>query len=187
MAKLPFLVEPRLKPRVEVLGNELSGQIEIERRGYLNVGEKMFLQQAQQSDETTEQVLALIRQIGKEQGLGLERAHKIVIAMLDGSDSEDEMFETCSKKYRKRCESIMTLALNQQHQAETVKALCMLIYRVDPEIDMDTLSKLHPDLIADLAQLCTEEEMRSIERLSDGIEADGEPISDDGYEALEKK
>jgi hypothetical protein len=34
MAKLPFVVEPRLKPIIEEIGSEESGKIQIERRGY---------------------------------------------------------------------------------------------------------------------------------------------------------
>ena len=47
MAPLPFVVEPRRKPIVERVGNEESGVIEIERRGYLTTGEKTFVQQVQ--------------------------------------------------------------------------------------------------------------------------------------------
>ena len=44
MGKLPFVVAPKLKSKIETLGTEVSGKIEIERKGYLTVGEKGFME-----------------------------------------------------------------------------------------------------------------------------------------------
>ena len=49
---LPFVVQPRLAPVIEQVGNEESGIFEIERRGYLTVAEKAMVQQATQGDES---------------------------------------------------------------------------------------------------------------------------------------
>ena len=66
MAKLPFIVEPRLKPITEVLGTEASGQIEIERKGFLSASEKSFMQVQAQTDDTTQRMVALTRKVGLE-------------------------------------------------------------------------------------------------------------------------
>jgi len=188
MAKLPFLVEPRKKPRMEVLGTEDSGQLEVIRRGYLTVGEKAFLQRAQQSDETTELMLAVIRQVAKENNIGIERAHKVCMAVLDDMRIDDDLFEVVAKKHRKRFDNIVNAALASATQQATMRAMCMLVFRVDPDIGAEDLQELHPDLLKALADLCTDEENKSVERLADGIEdTEAQVIDPSSYEALEKK
>ena len=65
---LPFIVQPRLKPIIEIVGTEESGQIEIERKGYLTVSEKAIVQASMKSDDslaTTMRVAAKIAQAGR--------------------------------------------------------------------------------------------------------------------------
>ena len=58
-SKLPFVVQPRLKPVVELIGNDITGQIEILRKGYLTVAEKAIVQGAVTNEDAMAELVVL--------------------------------------------------------------------------------------------------------------------------------
>ena len=68
MANLPFVVQPRLKPVMEQVGSDLSGKIEIERRGYVTVSEKAFVQAATQGNDTQARLFSIVSKVAAETG-----------------------------------------------------------------------------------------------------------------------
>ena len=66
MAKLPFVVEPRLKPVLETIGSEDSGKIQVERRGYLTAGEKAFVGSSVSSNDVASVIIGIVRTIAKK-------------------------------------------------------------------------------------------------------------------------
>lgn len=187
MRDLPFLVKPRLQPITETLGNEDIGQIKIERRGFLSVSEKVFLQHASFQEGITEGVLELVRKVGKEMSIGMEQANRIVLAALQGEPLADEHYDKVNSKYRKHLDSLTLRAMASEGQMTYIRALCMLIYRVDPEVDMEDLENLHPNLVEALATLCLEEEARSTAALTAALDLKDDGVDPDSFEALEKK
>lgn len=186
MSRLPFVVQPRLKPIVERIGTEETGILEIERRGFLSAGEKAFLQQSQTGDDTSVKMLALVRKVSKDLKIGLEAAHKGVINVLSGQTDGGHEAKIASK-YTDDIENIMTLAMSTESRRVLSQAACMLMYRVDPDLEIEEIMKLHPDLLQALAELCLDEENKSTERLQDTYQDKEEAPDVDSYEALEKK
>lgn len=166
MAKLPFVVEPRLKPVLDRIGNEEIGIFEIERRGYLSVQEKNFVQQIEKADSGTSAVIKLSRKIAAHYGIGLERAYSIAIATVSTNDgATDELQSNVESEFADDIGEMITSLSQMQSKSEMVQALCILIHRVNPEIGPGDLSEIHPDLIIALSQFYTEEANKSTERM----------------------
>lgn len=187
MAKLPFVVQPRLKPIIEYIGNEDIGIIEIERRGYLSAGEKAFLQQGTATDDVSVTLIGLVRRAAKELKVSVEEAHKAIIGiMTDGQDTD--LQTKVSKKYSKEIEELTLKAMNTDSRRIISQASCMILYRVDPDIEIEEIMKLHPDILSGLASLCQDEEIKSTERLVEKQEAESlDTVDPNSFEALEKK
>lgn len=154
MAKLPFVVQPRLAPIKELLGSEESGKIEIERRGYLSVSEKATVQNAMSDDTAMAELYALAGKIARETGKSPQDA-------LKGIMERDEGFE----EYENEISKILMEVMRYQEVQKIVQATALLSSRVNPKWNAtDTLS-LHPDLLDDLCSLYEDEERKSIEAL----------------------
>jgi hypothetical protein len=165
MIKLPFVIEPRRKPILERIGSDESGYIEIERRGYLTSGEKAFVQQAVSSDEGTLRIIGLSRKVATSQSITLEEAYRSVIGVLGGSASDDPKLKAIEDEYFEEFNDVLNVLALMQSKEELITAVCMLRYRVDPDIDISSVLDLHPDIVSGLGRLYKDEESKSVERL----------------------
>jgi hypothetical protein len=165
MAKLPFVVEPRVKPIVIKVGSEESGQIEIERRGYLTSGEKAFFQQVKQSDQGTSKLIGLSRKVSRIHGLEMSKAYDAIIRVLSGG-AKDETDLKIEEEFAEDLAGVIQDLANGQASDELLMAACLLRYRIDPEIGMSEVMALHPDIISGLAALYRDEDNKVIERLA---------------------
>jgi hypothetical protein len=166
MAKLPFIVEPRLKPVIEEIGSEDSGKIQVERRGYLTSGEKAFFQQVKQSDQGTAKLIAMSRKVSQSASLDMSKAYELVIRVLSGG-ADSDLDREIEEKFAEDFASVIQDLANSQSSDEMLMAACLLRYRVDSEIGMDEIMKMHPDIIQGLADLYRDEENRVLERLTE--------------------
>lgn len=182
MAGLPFVVQPRLKPIKELIGSDESGKIEVERRGYLTVGEKSFVQQARTSDTGTIELITLSRKVAKEFGLGLDDAYNAVVEIISGQ-GKGKRSQQIEEKFAEEMQGTLTSLANAQNREDMIMAAALLINRVDTEFDISSINKVHPDIIQGLAALYREEEARNIEKLKDADE-ETKKLS---VEELEKK
>ena len=166
MARLPFVVQPKRQPILEQIGSEESGLIEIERRGYLTAGEKSFVQQVQQFDNGTTEIITVSRRVAREYGLGMDKAYNLVLTIISGAAADAENAELVRKIEAEFAEDltgvVKGLAAGQTRE-ELVFAACLVKYRIDPDFEIGEISGLHPDIISGLAKLYREEEARSID------------------------
>lgn len=181
MAKLPFVVEPRLKPVMEEIGSEESGKIKIERKGYLTSGEKAFFQQVKQSDQGTAKLIAISRKVARGTGLDMSKAYALVIRVLSGG-AESELDRKIEEEFAEEFSLAIQDLANSQSSDELLMAACMLRYRVDAEFSMEEIMQTHPDIIRGLAVLYQDEESRVLDRL-----ADGEVKEEQNLEKIAKK
>lgn len=164
MGKLPFAVQPRLRPIIERIGSQDAGYIEIERRGYLTAGEKSFIQQIQQQDSGTIKLIALSRKIASERSITLEKAYETVMAIMSGK-GKTKAAEAIEADYAVEFQETLGELANARARESLMHAACMLMHRVSSELDFSDINELHPDIIDGLAQLYADEDMKSIERL----------------------
>jgi hypothetical protein len=187
MAKLPFIVEPRLAPREELIGSESSGQIKVVRKGFLTAAEKAFVQAQVSEDTTTQDMVRLTRKIGSEHKLDMQAAYDLLTLVMQGELNSD-VTRQISKQYSDEISDILTAMATLTERKSLVQALCLLIYRVDSEIGAEEIMEMHPDLLEGLSSLYVDEERRSTERLQQLIAEDGGAEGDASLiDALEKK
>lgn len=171
MSRLPFVVQPRRAPIIEQVGTEESGVIEIERRGYLTTGEKSFVQQVQQSDNGSSELITLSRRVARKYSLGMDAAYKIVLKVISAapiSEEDDaELIDKIEKDFGEDLGAAVRGLAASQFREELVYAACLLRYRVDSDFEIQEVTKLHPDLIEALARLYRDEEARSLEAFDD--------------------
>jgi hypothetical protein len=173
MARLPFVVEPRRKPIVERIGSEDSGIIEIERRGYLTTGEKTFVQQVQQGDSGSAELITLSRRVARRYALGMDRAYGLVLGVISGgaavpgakelTEEDNALAAEIEVEFADELSTTVRSMATGQFRDEMVFAACMIRYRIDPDFDIGDIASLHPDLIEGLAGLYRDEDAKSLE------------------------
>lgn len=187
MAKLPFVVQPRLKPIIEQIGNEDIGIVEIERRGFLSAGEKAFLQQGAASDDVSVKLINLVRKASKDFKTDVEKVHKAILNIMTAGD-QGELEVKISKKYSAEIDDLTVRAMNTESRRIISQASCMVLYRIDSELEIEDIMQLHPDILQGLASLCQDEELKSTERLIAAQETTEEEIEKpNSFDALQKK
>ena len=188
MTNLPFVVQPRLQPITERIGTEDSGVIEVERRGFLSVSEKAFLQQSLNEDTVTSLLLQLIRKAAQELKISPDKAHAYTMDALSSKENKDALYNKFLKKYEEELYEITKSAMQMETKKQFIRALCIIINRVNPQFDMEGLGEVHPDLIEGLAKLCEEEENKSLDRLlASQAASEFATSATSEVEALEKK
>lgn len=158
---LPFVVQPRLKPIIELIGTENSGQIEIERRGYLSVAEKAWIQALEADDDTQGRLHRLAIKIGAE--LGMEPREALNLC------ASSELSDPRLAGYQEELIDTMGAMQRFNERRKFVAATCLLVNRLDPAWEVDDTLKLHIDLIDSLYALYLEEEARSVEALEAAV------------------
>lgn len=185
MASLPFVVQPKLKPIIEQVGTEESGIIEIQRRGYLTAAEKAFVQQIQQQDGGTLQLVALSRRIAREKKIGIDKAYENVIKILTG-EANSKLAAEIEADYAEDIQRAVNEIGASRAKEDIIYAACLVIHRIDDKFSLEEIVKLHPDLISGLANLYREEEVKSIDKLTQASGGDSESQSTN-VEEIEKK
>ena len=149
---LPFVVQPRRQPLVEQVGNEESGVLEIERRGYLTVEEKSLVQYALEDEHALVDMYAVAGRIAREVGVPLQQVLE---------EFTQQPLPSRLSPYEDEIARVLVQMMAYQEKATVVHATALLISRVDSDWTIDQTMNLHPDLIRDLAALFAEEEQRS--------------------------
>jgi len=190
MAKLPFVVEPKRKPIAAKIGSEDSGIIDVERRGYLSAGEKAFVQQVQQFDNGSTDIITLSRKVAREYHLGLNRAYALVLSVISGSSGTGEdagIIKQIELDFADDLTNVVKGLSAAQAREELVMAACLLKYRVDPDFEISEVAELHPDIISGLAKLYREEEAKSVEAFNAESGEDDKEGTEVSVEEIEKK
>jgi hypothetical protein len=164
MSRLPFVVEPKRKPIIEDIGSEESGKIQIQRKGYLTSGEKAFVQSALSGDNSTLLIVGLARKVGNRYGYALDYAYNKVVELLSGS-AKDEQDKKIEVDFLDDFSNIMNQLSTMTAKEKIINAFCLLKYRVNPEITLDDVFELHPDIIDGIHLLYNDEELKSVDRL----------------------
>ena len=156
--KLPFVVEPRLEPIMERIGHDDIGVLEIKRQGYLTVAEKAFIQAANQGDGTFATVNAISHRIANKANTTPEA----VLAALQVGDIDPSLFSDCEDDLAE----IIQLMTLYNEKVSLVQATAMITYRLNPHWTMDDTLEEHPSIVAQLAELCRDEEAKNTDVLA---------------------
>ena len=183
MSKLPFVVAPKLSSRIEILGSDLSGKIEVERKGFLSVGEKSFMASADSQDNVLKEVMKLSRSVAKKYKLGQQDAYQQVVLAIT---EPEKCSHPIGEDFAEEIAELATTMMEGERKKRLMAAFCMLLYRVDDSLTMDEVVELHEDLVEALADLYADEEAKSVERLVSKEEKEEGPDGE-GLDEIEKK
>jgi len=153
---LPFVVQPRLEPVIEQIGNEECGIIEIERRGYLTVAEKAITQGGLNGDTTVRKLYALAGRIGRETGR-------------QQSEVSNDLMQPERPEYLTPYDDEITECIMEmmafQERISIIQATALIMSRIDNTWTVDQTMELNPDLVAALSTFFGEEESKTTEAL----------------------
>ena len=161
---LPFVVAPRREPITEVVGTEESGQIEIQRKGYLTVSEKSFIQQATTGDETVSMIQRLASKVSKEKGV----SPQVVMNAFSAGELASDMFSG----HEDEVSELIAAMSSFEERRKAIAVTCMIYFRISEEWSVEQTMELHPDLISAIYQLFTDEDTRSMEAF-EALEEEG--------------
>lgn len=153
MAKLPFVVQPRRKPILESIGNDDIGVIEIERRGYLTVGEKATIQSSMSDNTAMAELYALGAVISSELDM-------------DVKEVLQDLFNNAHDKYAKwdkQIKILFTELTNYQSILRLTQATVLIQSRCSSKWSVQDTMDMHPDLLEAVGTLYEEEEAQSLE------------------------
>jgi hypothetical protein len=157
MRTLPFIVKPKVKSFIEKIGNESIGIIEIERRGFLNVSEKAFVDQVSQSAETVATTVALATKLSSKTKKTVEECYTAIMEAVQGI-SDNKFAMKIKEEYPEELGSIMAALIETASKRNLACANILLVSRIDPEWGIDDTMDQHPEMIDALAAFYNEEE-----------------------------
>ena len=150
-----------LSPSLRLLGTEESGQIEIERKGYLTVSEKAIVQASMKSDESMAVTMRVAAKIAQAEGIATTDVFSDI-----SKDPRPEYLE----KYENELLEMFSAMLQQEERMKLVAVTALLLTRVNPEWEAADTADLHPELLDAIFRLYQEEEKRSVEALEDAAQ-----------------
>ena len=159
MAVLPFVVQPKKNTEILRLGNEEIGIIEIERKGYLSVAEKSFVDSVMQGTDGVTQLVFLANRVSKEQKTTPEKAYVAITDAMQGNINS-KLSELISAEYSKDLSEITT-KMSESMQRRAIAATTVLIQtRINHEWTFDDTLKLDPQFLDEFVALYEREDNR---------------------------
>lgn len=157
MRSLPFIVQPKRKVSVVRLGNEDIGFIEIERRGYLNVSEKTFVDSLVNNSDTITSTVALATRISVATKKTVEECYQGIMLAMQG-DEESKFAVRIKTEYPSEISELMSNFVESLNKRGIAAATILIQTRIDHDWTVeDTLSQ-HPDMIEILHSFYNQEE-----------------------------
>ena len=137
------------------VGNEEAGKFEIERRGYLTVAEKSFMQQATAGDDTVTSLHRLAGRIAREKGV---QASEVIEKLSTGQLGDDLL-----DGHEEEIDMIVANMTTFEERRKALAASCLIYFRVNKDWTVEQTMELHPDIIDDLYALFLLEDTKSFE------------------------
>lgn len=157
MKSLPFVVQPR-KQFVKVqIGDKKTGIIEIERRGYLSVSEKAFVDGVTQGTDGISSIVSLATRIGTKTKHTTEDAFNAVMKAIQG-DTEDRFAAKIREDYSDELGNILTQMADSLQKRTIAAATILIRSRIDADWTVDDTLDQDPALIQAIADFYTQEE-----------------------------
>ena len=146
---LPFVVQPKAKFAEVTLGTEESGQIKVEQRNYVTVGEKALTQEAMKGSRAITDLYAFVRDVAEDSG----KAPEQVLADLSAFPTPEYLLVWADDA------AAHLEAVNlESSRRRLIHATAILVSRVDREWSINDTMELHSDLVDALADFYVEEE-----------------------------
>jgi hypothetical protein len=157
MKTLPFVVQPKRKFTKVKIGTEQAGVLEIERRGYLTVSEKAFVDGVMQGSDGITAIVNLATRIGAKTKHTTEEAFNAVMKAVQG-DMSDPFAVKVREEYPDELGGILSQMTDAVQKRGIAAATILIRSRIDSEWTLDDTLEQDPALIQAFADFYTEEE-----------------------------
>jgi len=157
MKTLPFVVQPKKKFSKVKIGTEQTGVLEIERRGYLTVSEKAFVDGVTQGTDGITAIVNLATRIGSKTKHTTEEAFNAVMKAVQG-DMTDPFAVKIREDYPDELSAILSQMTDAVQKRGIAAATILIRSRIDSEWTLDDTLEQDPALIQAFADFYTEEE-----------------------------
>lgn len=163
MKSLPFVVKPKRTFSKVQIGNEKSGIIEIEKRGYLTVSEKTFVDSVTQGSDAVSLIVALATRISSALDESVEACYVSIMKAIQNNLDDDELARRIKADYSKELGDVIA-QLGDSMQKRAIAAATVLIQsRIDSEWTLEDTLNQDPALLAAFSDFYQSEELGDIE------------------------
>lgn len=171
MALLPFVVQPKKNTEMVRVGNEEVGIFEIERKGYLSVAEKSFVENVTQGSDGVSSLVRLANKVAVDNKVAAEKAYAAITDAMSGK-ATSKLASSIAENYEEEL-AYATSRMSESMQRRSIAAATILIQtRVNHEWTIQDTMELDPLLVEELTSLYDREEQReAIETASSTEEA----------------
>lgn len=159
MRELPFVVRPKAAFRDVEVGTEESGIIKIQKRGYLTVAEKSFVDGVTQGSDGMSEIVTLAKKGARKYKKSTEEMFNVIMDTMSGNITTKLHAEVDDDFGREL--SDIAISLSEAMQRRSLAASTILIQsRINPEWTVEDTVGLHPDLLEKLLEFYNEEEAK---------------------------
>lgn len=159
MAKLPFVVAPKIKTRKVRLGTEDTGIIEIEKRGYLSVAEKSFVDTVLQQSDGVTQIVKLATLIARNRKISVETAYTQVVAAIS-AENKTKAQEEIAAEYASEISEIQSGMMESMSRKSIACTTILIQTRINPDWTIEDTMTLQPELLAEFSSFYDSEEAK---------------------------
>lgn len=177
MKTLPFVVQPKKKFAPYKVGNEEVGFIEIERKGYLSVSEKTFVDSIMQGSDGVTLIISLANKISSKLNIKVETAYSSIVAAM-GQGEEDEYTSQIRAEYSDEIASILSDMTESVQKRGLAAATILIQSRIDRDWTVEDTLGLDPLLIEEFSKFYDLEEARNSDPQENMLNTDEETISE---------
>lgn len=146
MAKLPFIVAPKFQTKKVKIGTEELGIVEIEKRGYLSVAEKSFVDSVMQGTDGVAMIVRLANTVSRKKKITVEKAYNIIVQILSQTSTTGVASEIADE-YTDDLANIQTQMIDSLRRKSIAATTILIQSRINPEWTIDDTLTLDPDLL----------------------------------------
>jgi len=159
MAVLPFVVQPKKNIEIVKVGNDEVGVFEIERKGYLSVAEKSFVENVTQGSDGVSLLVRLANKIGSDLKTTPEKAYTAITEVMSGQ-TNNKLASKISSDYSEEIAIVTSKMAESMQRRQIAAATILLQTRVNHEWTIQDTLDLDPVILEQLNSLYEREEQR---------------------------
>lgn len=159
MALLPFVIQPKKNTEIVRIGDEQIGVFEIERKGYLTVAEKSFVENVTQGSDGVSSLVLLANKIATAYKTTPEKAYIAITDSMSGN-TKSKLAESILADYAEELSFATTRMAESMQRRQIAAATILLQTRISHEWNIQDTLELDPMLVQQLTDLYDREEQR---------------------------
>lgn len=159
MALLPFVIQPKKNTEIIKIGDEQVGVFEIQRKGYLTVAEKSFVENVTQGSDGISSLVLLANKVATANKTTAEKAYMAITEAMSGNN-KSKLAQAVLADYAEELSFATTRMAESMQRRQIAAATILLQTRINHEWSIQDTLELDPMLVQQLTDLYDREEQR---------------------------